>query len=131
MSNLTEWLSSDQRRIEFAEEALIVEVAEKIWAAMDAAKVTRTELADRLGKSKAYISQLLNGSRNMTLRSLAGLAYSLGYCVHCSVEKRDASANWIPLHDAILGQFDERYLPPAPINEITSGEWTTIHKLVA
>jgi transcriptional regulator with XRE-family HTH domain len=40
--------------------------------------VTRQELADRLGKSKGYVSQLLNGERNMTLRTLADLGHAFG-----------------------------------------------------
>jgi transcriptional regulator with XRE-family HTH domain len=131
VSNLTEWLSTDQRRIEFAEEALIVEVAEQIWAAMDAAKVSKSEIAARLGKSKAFISQMLNGSRNMTLRSLADLAHSFGYRVHFSVEKQEVSDAWVPLKDAIVVQFNQRYLSPAPVDEVTNGEWTTIHGRVA
>ena len=42
-------------------------------------KLSRQQLADRLGKSKGFVSQLLNGERNMTLRTLADLAHALDY----------------------------------------------------
>jgi transcriptional regulator with XRE-family HTH domain len=133
MSKLTDWLSTDERRMEFAEEELIVDAAEEIWAAMAAAGATKKDIADRLGKSKAFVSQLLNGSRNMTLRSLADIAHCVGYRVALSLERQDAVvAPWQPLNDAILVQFDLRHLATPPIAEpvkgedVASGSWNTI-----
>lgn len=59
------------------EERLIAEVTEAIWAAMEDAGCSKTELAQRLGASKGYVSQVLNGSRNMTLRTLADICHAL------------------------------------------------------
>ncbi|MBF0175896.1 MAG: helix-turn-helix transcriptional regulator [Magnetococcales bacterium] len=39
--------------------------------------ITRAELADRLGKSESFVSQVLSGHRNMTLETLADIAYTL------------------------------------------------------
>ena len=39
--------------------------------------ITRVDLAKSIGKSKGHISQLLNGKRNMTLRTLAEIAFAL------------------------------------------------------
>jgi transcriptional regulator with XRE-family HTH domain len=127
VSKLSDWLSTDERRVAFAEEALIVDVAERIWAAMASANVTKSEIAERLGKSKAFISQMLNGSRNMTLRSLADIAHSIGFRVSVSLERQDVSATWQPLNDAILVQFDRRQLPvPEPVDEVAADTWTPI-----
>lgn len=131
MSKLSDWLSTEERRIAFAEETLIVDVAEKIWAAMDAANVSKSQVAERLQKSKAFVSQILNGSRNMTLRSLADIAHCIGYRVSLSLERQDAPAKWQPLRDAVLVQFDQRYLTPAPVPEPVKEDasienWTTI-----
>jgi transcriptional regulator with XRE-family HTH domain len=126
MSKLTDWLSTEDRRREFAEEALIVDAAEQIWAAMTSAKVTKSEIAERLGKSKAFISQMLNGSRNMTLRSLADISHCIGYRVNLSLERQDAADAWLPLNDAIVVQFNQRYLNPEPVDEVAQGTWTTI-----
>jgi transcriptional regulator with XRE-family HTH domain len=135
MSKLTEWLSTEERRVAFAEEALIVDVAEQIWAAMESAKITKSEIADRLHKSKAFISQMLNGSRNMTLRSLADIAHCIGYRVNLSLERQDAVVAWRPLTDAIVVQFDQRYLNqapvPEPVTDVPKGTWTPIHKRAA
>lgn len=59
------------------QEYLILTATEKICEWMEENDVSRTQLADRIGKTPAYVSQLLSGSRNMTLRTLADLAFAL------------------------------------------------------
>lgn len=124
MSKLTDWLSTEERRVEFAEETLIVEVAEQIWAAMASTKATKSEIADRLGKSKAFISQMLNGSRNMTLRSLADIAHCLGYKVHISLKPEKSVDAWQP---ATVLQFNQQFINAAPVNDLNTGNWTALN----
>jgi transcriptional regulator with XRE-family HTH domain len=64
-----------------AQEELILEVTETICELLQNEKVSRKGLADRLGKSKGFISQLLNGDRNLTLRTVADILHVLGYKV--------------------------------------------------
>jgi transcriptional regulator with XRE-family HTH domain len=64
-----------------AQEDLIMEVTETLCELLEKEKVSRKELADRLGKSKGFVSQLLNGGRNLTLRTVADILYVLGYKV--------------------------------------------------
>ena len=60
------------------QEELILEVTEAIAKALEASGITQTELAARLGKTKGYVSQLMGGGRNLTLRTLADVADALG-----------------------------------------------------
>ena len=79
MSNFfEEWVneSKDHQKL-VAQERLILQVTESIHEQMHAMGVNRVQLAERLGKSKAYVSQLLSGNRNMTLRSLADISFAL------------------------------------------------------
>jgi len=62
-----------------AQEELILEVTETICELLEKEKISRKELAERLGKSKGFISQLLNGGRNLTLRTVADILHVLGY----------------------------------------------------
>ena len=62
-----------------AQEELILEVTETICELLEKEKISRKELADRLGKSKGFVSQLLNGGRNLTLRTVADILHVLGY----------------------------------------------------
>jgi transcriptional regulator with XRE-family HTH domain len=66
----------------FQQERVILEVTERICELMDEKGVSRTELAERLGKTKGHVSQLLDGSRNLTLRTLADVFTALGEAVH-------------------------------------------------
>ena len=65
-----------QSRLE-QQEWLIINVTESILEELERQGQTITKLAKMLGKTKGYISGLLGGTRNMTLRTLADLAHSL------------------------------------------------------
>lgn len=57
---------------------LIVDVTEAIYEMMTRKNMTKADLARRSGLSKARITKLLDGSANMTLRSIADIAFALG-----------------------------------------------------
>jgi antitoxin component HigA of HigAB toxin-antitoxin module len=62
-----------------AEEALILDAQELIVGLMERESLTRVELARKLGKSKGFVSHILSGKRNLTLRTLADCAHVMGY----------------------------------------------------
>lgn len=62
----------------YAVEGLVTEAAEFVARLMERQGVSKAELARRLGKSRAYVTQLLRGSTNLTVRTLAEVAYALG-----------------------------------------------------
>ena len=65
----------------FQQEGLIFKATEMICGAMERRKVSRSALARRLGKSKPYVTQLLDGETNMTLRTLSDCMFALGFGV--------------------------------------------------
>jgi len=69
--------SQEERLLD--QERLILHVTEVVVGLMHETNVSRQDLATRLGKSKGFVSQLLSGERNMTLRTLADLGHALGY----------------------------------------------------
>ena len=71
-------MESPEFRKLYAIEGLVAEAGEFIARLMEERKVTKAELARRLGKSRAYITQMLSGSTNLTIRTLAEVAYALG-----------------------------------------------------
>lgn len=75
-SNPRESVVNDYDRL-LAEEGLILDATELLSELMERQAVTRAELATRLGTTKSYVTQLLAGSRNMTLRTLASAGYVL------------------------------------------------------
>ena len=62
-----------------AQEELILEATEAIVCLLAEAGMNRQELADRLGRSKGFVSQILTGQRNMTLRTLADVGAVLDH----------------------------------------------------
>jgi transcriptional regulator with XRE-family HTH domain len=58
-------------------EALVVEASEVIARLMAEQNVSKADLARRLHKSRAWVTQLLSGKANMTVRTLAEVAYTL------------------------------------------------------
>jgi len=74
----------------FAQEGLLLEASEEIWRVMNKQKVIKAELARRVGCSSAHVTMTLDGTRNMTLRTLADFAGALGYEVRVKLRpKRD------------------------------------------
>lgn len=67
-----------------AQEELILDITEQICEFLEKEKISRADLARRLGKSKAFVTQLLGGGRNLTLRTLADVISVLGG--RCRVE---------------------------------------------
>src|SRR6202050_1261074 len=59
-------------------EALVAEASEVIARLMAEKNVSRADLARRLNKSRAWVTQLLSGKANMTVRTLAEVAHALG-----------------------------------------------------
>jgi transcriptional regulator with XRE-family HTH domain len=78
-----------------AQEELILEVTETICELLEDEKVSRKGLADRLGKTKGFVSQLLNGGRNLTLRTVADILHVLGYKVSLQPQKFRQESNVI------------------------------------
>lgn len=61
----------------YEEEGLVLEVTEAICELLQKQNVKRVELAKRLCVDKSYITQLLDGSSNMTLKTISDVLFCL------------------------------------------------------
>lgn len=61
---------------------------------MEEKKVSRAELARRIGSSRAYITKLLGGNANFTLMTMVKLAMALDGAVHIHIADREADVRW-------------------------------------
>jgi ribosome-binding protein aMBF1 (putative translation factor) len=61
----------------YLEQKLILDVTELIVERMEREGINKTQLAKKLGRSKGYITQLLDGRANMTLRTLSDIMWAL------------------------------------------------------
>ena len=78
----------------------ITEFAEDIWRLMEEQKVSRAELARRLGTSRAYVTKLLGGNANFTLETMTKVAMAFGCTVHVHVADQKATIRWIDEHSS-------------------------------
>lgn len=96
--------SSPQTRRLLRQEELILEVTEALSQALAREQVTKKALADRLGKSKGFVSQVLAGGRNLTLRTVAEIADALGYRTVVRLSKAGAMRESAAAHSFVLGE---------------------------
>ena len=68
--------SRTERKIDNYEK-FVFNTMHDIQLLMERLGVTRSDLARRLGKNKAFVSRVLGGERNVTLRTLADIAFYL------------------------------------------------------
>jgi transcriptional regulator with XRE-family HTH domain len=84
-----QWANQNEANAKLvAQEVLITQATEEIWRAMEEAGINKAELAKKMGVTKGHISQILNGSRNMTLRTLADICFALDYQLTLSLEPK-------------------------------------------
>jgi transcriptional regulator with XRE-family HTH domain len=62
---------------EFQAELSLLDITEQICELMEKKNISRTELARRLDKSRAYVSKILNGPTNITISTLTKIAVAL------------------------------------------------------
>jgi transcriptional regulator with XRE-family HTH domain len=66
------------------QERTIFEVTERLCELLEQKGMTRTRFAKLMGTTKGYVSQLLDGECNMTLRTLSDAFLALDRSVHIS-----------------------------------------------
>jgi transcriptional regulator with XRE-family HTH domain len=83
-------LDPEYRKL-YAVEGLIADTAQLIWDLMERRNMNQADLARLLNKTPAFVSQLLNGKANMTVRTLAEVVYALGATVKLSANDESTS----------------------------------------
>jgi len=87
--------SSKSRRL-LRQEELILEVTELLSSALEARQMTKSDLAEKLGRSKGFVTQVLSGNRNLTLRTIADIADALDYRIRMVKEPVSAKVKHTP-----------------------------------
>lgn len=80
---LDQQLPDPQDQRDYARDRCIVVVTEAIGEAIERSGLTRTQIASKLGVTKGYVSQVLSGPQNITLKTLGDLMWA------CDVELHD------------------------------------------
>lgn len=108
--------------VDFISEGKIIDITEKIVARMEEINITRKQLAERLNVSKAYITKMLRGNINFTLKTLVALGKVLDcdmqidfspkgssrYVFHCHVNQQMKITNdTIEKHQPVNKSFNQ------------------------
>jgi len=75
---------------EYWAEGLKLEFAEEVGRLMEAKKMSRADLARKLGTSPAYVTRILRWTANLTLESMAKIALALDARVSFGIVAKDA-----------------------------------------
>ena len=92
-------LERAKTRLSYYEEGLFIETAARVIDAMEHRGVTRSELARRLKVSPAYVTKILRGHANLSLESLAKLAFALDLKWECILIPKNARVGVLSLTD--------------------------------
>jgi transcriptional regulator with XRE-family HTH domain len=88
---LHEFANRIERSEVFDMEGAKFDISEHIYSMMERQGVSKAKLARRLGKSRAYVTKMLQGNANFTLDSLVRIARALD----CAL---DVSRVLVPIH---------------------------------
>lgn len=76
-------------------EGAILGFTANVVRAMEEGDVSRTDLASRLGTTQGFVTKLLSGNANMTLRTMVRIARALDAELHVHVAPVDRKVRWI------------------------------------
>jgi len=105
----------------YAVEGLIADTAELIWQLLVRRNMKQADLARLLNKTPAFVSQLLNGKANMTVRTLAEVVYALGATVKIYAHDEGKSA-CEPIEDGEMHTLHIRFSPDTTCKYASEGQ---------
>ena len=84
-----------EKRLDYKVEGAKSEFTENIVRRMKEAEVTRSDLAEILGKKKPQITRLLRGDNNFTVQTMVEIADALGCNYRSHLEPKECEAVWL------------------------------------
>lgn len=112
------YIRENENSFWFKLEELLYDLTETIYERMKQKGISQRELAKRLGVSDAYISKILKGNENISLKTLLKLALALGLNVEIKMqpieqrsyrknEESTSNRSWQEVIDFPEYKFDE------------------------
>ena len=108
---IDDWIRQYEGDPEFEFDLLAIDIGERMVERMEQLSMTRTELAGKIGVSKARISQILSGNDNLTLKSLVAVAGGLESRIELrlkskEIDKPSAHFEWLPFEIDVRQRTD-------------------------
>jgi len=83
----------------YKREKIVLSLTEEMIVLMEQQEINKSELAERLGKSKPYITKIMSGSANFTLDSLIQIADALDSEINVHLTHKNCETLWIDVHN--------------------------------
>lgn len=94
IEELQERIAQAKRTSDYEFERVVLELTEEICDIMEAKGWSRSDLASRMGRSKAWVTKILGGDQNLTLRTIVSVFRELNYRLKLDFEYISDEANW-------------------------------------
>lgn len=101
--------TSESGRRTLEQERLIMQATEAIASLMHEQEVTRADLARRIGKSSAFVTKILRGDNNFTLRTLSDLLFALDRSAHLTLGEIGEEISLCATRPAQTFRFDSSH----------------------
>jgi transcriptional regulator with XRE-family HTH domain len=115
-----------------AEENLLIDCHFLIQELMFEKGVTRSQLAEKAGISKARLSQILGVEANPTLKSVARLVHALGesvsICRKPSTAIENTPAGWLPRPEKLEWSWEKKASPKGPTSTRVNDDLVAVLK---
>ena len=89
------YLETTDDSAEYWAEGAVLEFTEDLSRIMDEAGISRSELAEKLGTSKSYITKIFSGQANFTLETMAKFAHAIGRVLRVHLAPADSITVYI------------------------------------
>lgn len=103
--NFASALEEAKKHPEYWQEDILVDVAHHIAQELESRQMTQADLAAKLNVRPAYVSRVLCGHENLTLQTLAKIAFAFDKKWECMLVDQDAHLGLYTL------AFDNRTIP--------------------
>jgi transcriptional regulator with XRE-family HTH domain len=90
-------------RLGFQQEWASEQFCDVLESALEHEKLTRADLAKRMGRSRAYITKALRRGRNLTIKTMVELLASCGYDLCITARPRSATKDAVTLTVECVG----------------------------
>jgi transcriptional regulator with XRE-family HTH domain len=87
--------------LEVLEESALATAQATIQGAIDAAHLSRAELARKMGCKRSFVSRMLSGDHNLTIRTMARATLACGFEIE--MKRKPICWNWVSEELATTG----------------------------
>lgn len=128
MRKLADVLTKARRSVTYLAEKCVLQYTAEIDRLMAEREVTRAELGRRIGATPAYVTKVLRGETNLTVKTMVSLASALGAQVEIRVFEEGSHARdteWQTI-GAVDGRRPHITLSSINLDAANEQQWQTL-----